>query len=164
TWLGDFGEGLPASAVRAIEVHGRLPARAAGEHRVGCSGVGRFRLTLDGAVLFDGDVELPLGADPAEALMRPPQQVVAVELAAHQVLEIVLRYDLAPPEGASFPIPGAIFQLNVEPPELPAEAELERAVELAAAADVAIVVVGTNEEVESEGFDRGSLELPGRQD
>ena len=34
----------------------------------------------------------------------------------------------------------------------------------AAAADVAIVVVGTTEEVESEGFDRESLALPGRQD
>jgi beta-glucosidase len=34
----------------------------------------------------------------------------------------------------------------------------------AASADVAVVVVGTTEEVESEGFDRESLELPGRQD
>ena len=35
---------------------------------------------------------------------------------------------------------------------------------LAAESDVAVVVVGTNEEVESEGFDRTSLALPGRQD
>jgi beta-glucosidase len=31
-------------------------------------------------------------------------------------------------------------------------------------ADVAVVLVGTTEEVESEGFDRDSLALPGRQD
>jgi beta-glucosidase len=37
-------------------------------------------------------------------------------------------------------------------------------VALAAEADVAVVVVGTTEEVESEGFDRDSLALPGRQD
>jgi hypothetical protein len=38
------------------------------------------------------------------------------------------------------------------------------AVALAAEADVAVVVVGTTEEVESEGFDRDALALPGRQD
>lgn len=38
------------------------------------------------------------------------------------------------------------------------------AVEAAKAADVAVVVVGTNSKVESEGFDRESLCLPGRQD
>ena len=38
------------------------------------------------------------------------------------------------------------------------------AVEAAAAADLAIVVVGTNEEIESEGYDRTSLALPGTQD
>ena len=38
------------------------------------------------------------------------------------------------------------------------------AVDAAAAADLAIVVVGTNEEIESEGYDRTSLALPGTQD
>ena len=56
------------------------------------------------------------------------------------------------------------FQLNFEPPFGDADAELERAVALARDADVAIVVVGTTAEVESEGFDRTSLALPGRQD
>ena len=34
----------------------------------------------------------------------------------------------------------------------------------AAAADVSIVIVGTNDDWESEGWDRAELELPGRQD
>jgi len=38
------------------------------------------------------------------------------------------------------------------------------AVEAARNADVALVVVGTNPKVESEGFDRSDLQLPGRQD
>jgi len=54
--------------------------------------------------------------------------------------------------------------LNVEPPSGDEQAELERAVELAREADVAVVVVGTNEEVECEGVDRDDLALPGRQD
>jgi beta-glucosidase len=37
-------------------------------------------------------------------------------------------------------------------------------VALAREVDVAVLVVGTTEEVESEGFDRASLSLPGRQD
>src|SRR5690606_18788958 len=43
-------------------------------------------------------------------------------------------------------------------------AEFDRAVAAAREADVAIVVVGTTERVESEGFDRTTLPLPGRQD
>ena len=38
------------------------------------------------------------------------------------------------------------------------------AVDAAAAADVSIVIVGTNDDWESEGWDRAELELPGRQD
>ena len=42
--------------------------------------------------------------------------------------------------------------------------EIAAAVEAAAGSEVAVVVVGTTAEVESEGFDRTSLALPGRQD
>ncbi|KAF8577032.1 glycoside hydrolase family 3 protein [Ramaria rubella] len=43
-----------------------------------------------------------------------------------------------------------------------ADEEMRTAVECAAAADVAIVVVGLNADWESEGYDRSDLELPGR--
>jgi len=43
-------------------------------------------------------------------------------------------------------------------------AGIERAVRLAAAADTVLVIVGTSDEVESEAFDRESMDLPGRQD
>lgn len=42
--------------------------------------------------------------------------------------------------------------------------EIAAAVAAAAEADLTVVVVGTNEEVESEGWDRTTLALPGRQD
>ncbi len=41
---------------------------------------------------------------------------------------------------------------------------MDRAVAAAAAADVAVVVVGTNDEWETEGFDRTTMGLPGAQD
>lgn len=42
--------------------------------------------------------------------------------------------------------------------------EFDEAVRAAAASDVAIVVVGTNDEWETEGHDRDAIALPGRQD
>lgn len=54
------------------------------------------------------------------------------------------------------------LRIGVRPPE-PADA-IERAVAAAAAADVAVVVVGTNDEWETEGEDRTTIDLPGRQD
>jgi beta-glucosidase len=59
---------------------------------------------------------------------------------------------------------GTFVQLNLEVPHGTDDEEIEAAVALAAGSDVAVVVVGTTAEVESEGFDRPSLALPGRQD
>ncbi|WP_064316962.1 beta-glucosidase [Cellulosimicrobium sp. I38E] len=55
-------------------------------------------------------------------------------------------------------------ELRHRVPAPSAEQEIAEAVEAARAADLTVVVVGTNEEVESEGWDRTSLALPGRQD
>ena len=151
TWLGTLDP-----AVAAIEVHTTLRADAAGEYTVGCSGPGRFQLSLRGMQVFDELLELRPDADPGEALFAPPQHGVPVTLRAGETLEVVLRR-----EGGGEMV---TFQLNFDPPFGDADAELERAVQLAREADVAIVVVGTTAEVESEGFDRSSLALPGRQD
>jgi beta-glucosidase len=44
------------------------------------------------------------------------------------------------------------------------EAGIERAVALAEGADAVVVIVGTDSTVETEGIDRGSMDLPGMQD
>jgi beta-glucosidase len=49
-------------------------------------------------------------------------------------------------------------------PQWQEERLLEQAAQAAAAANVAIVVVGSAEGTESEGFDRDTMSLPGRQD
>ncbi|MET0419896.1 MAG: glycoside hydrolase family 3 C-terminal domain-containing protein, partial [Actinoplanes sp.] len=54
--------------------------------------------------------------------------------------------------------------LGHRPPSPDEDGMIEEAVRMAAESDVAVVVVGTTEQVESEGFDRTSLALPGRQD
>jgi beta-glucosidase len=151
TWLGTLPEG-----VAAIEVHTTLRASRSGEHVVGCSGVGRFRLWLGGEPAFDERIEPSPGADFAEAVLFPPQHGVPVELEAGQEVAIVLRHEV---DGEAVK-----FEVVVDPPFGDEDEELERAVALAREADVAVVVVGTTAEVESEGFDRVSLALPGRQD
>jgi len=54
--------------------------------------------------------------------------------------------------------------LGIAPDDSNPDALIAEAVEAARAAEVSIVVVGTNSKVESEGYDRENLDLPGRQD
>jgi beta-glucosidase len=125
--------------------------------------VGDYRLSVDGTELLDGTLELDPEADIVEALMIPPQEIRDVELEAGREVTVVLGHEVGS-MGSHVSLPGAVFQLNLQPPHGTDDEELERAVAVARDADVAVVVVGTTEEVESEGFDRTSLALPGRQD
>ncbi|MEA2246432.1 MAG: beta-glucosidase [Solirubrobacteraceae bacterium] len=163
SWMGSFGHGLGPAEVARVEVRTVVRATDAGTYEVGGSGVGRYRLSVGGEELFDTTLELPPGADIVEALMIPPQEVRSVDLQAGEEVEIVLGHDVGT-MGSEIDLAGAVFQLNLQPPRGTDDEEMDRAVSLARAADVAIVVVGTTEEVESEGFDRTSLALPGRQD
>ena len=58
--------------------------------------------------------------------------------------------------------PFAGVRIGLQPPDDPTM--MERAVEAARVADAAVVVVGTNDEWETEGNDRADITLPGRQD
>ncbi|WP_437875500.1 beta-glucosidase [Sorangium sp. So ce513] len=152
-FIGDFR----ANRAATIEVTTRLRAAEAGRYRVGVAGVGAYRLTAGGQVLFDETIA-PDKDDLAAMLLAPPQRAVELSLAAGQEVDLVLAHAVAPGT------PAVAFSLGVEVPALPDEEELARAVELARSSDVAVVVVGTTDAIESEGFDRSSLALPGRQD
>jgi beta-glucosidase len=162
-WLGSFGDGLAIGDVARIEVHTILRAADAGTYEVAGSGVGRYQLSVGGQVVFDGLLELPPGADIVEGLMIPPQAVHGVHLEAGEETAVTLAHEVGS-FAAEIGDLGATFQLNLRPPHGTDDEEIERAVALARDADVAVVIVGTTEEVESEGFDRTSLVLPGRQD
>jgi len=157
-WM-DMPPGVDPSAIATVEVAGTLTADVSGEHLLGVRGIGRFVLTADGTALFDGEVR-PDSDDFAMIFLAPPEHRVRITLAAGQRAEVALtqRVELNP-QFAIVALSLGYGAPTATPDELLAEAE-----DAARACDVAIVVVGTTEEVESEGFDRTSLALPGRQD
>lgn len=159
-WNNAF-EGVDPDLIGSIVLETTLRADREGDYRIGSAGVGRFVLEIDGEIGYDERVHLPEGADPVEALMRPPQQWVTRRLTAGQEVRIRLS------RFVDDHVPGTDLLVSLQLAidcVIDDEHELAVAERAAGEADVAIVVVGTNEEVESEGFDRGDLRLPGRQD
>jgi beta-glucosidase len=160
-WLSGFATAGITDPVGKLEIHCVIRATIGGEYQLGVSGLGRYRLVVDGAEIFGTTLALPEDSDIAEALMRPPQHLVPVQLAAHQSVGVVVEHDV---NSSPFAGLGTLVQLNLVPPHGTDDEEIAKAVALAAASDVAVVVVGTTAQVESEGFDRTTLALPGRQD
>ncbi|NTW40083.1 MAG: beta-glucosidase [Cellulomonadaceae bacterium] len=162
-WLAGFP--TFSAPIASVEIAARVTAREPGTYELGGSGLGEFALTVDGEQVFETVLVLPPGADIVEGMMAPPQKFHPVHLDAGASVDVVLTHTVGgatvSPDGL---VLGTMLQLNVEPPHASDEDEIARAVALAAASDVAVVVVGTNEEVESEGYDRTTLALPGRQD
>lgn len=155
TWMGSFDlPGVADDEVVAIEARSVLRPADGGTWQLGVAGVGRFTVDLDGQRALDEDLAVPEG-DLVEILVRPREARAERELVADRDVELVCRH--------AVPGTGAVLRLGVQPAIDPEE-ELAEAERLAGAADAAVVVVGTNEEVESEGFDRDTLALPGRQD
>ena len=144
-----------------LEVSCLIRATEPGTYQLGVTGIGRFRLLADEAVVFDETLTVRKGADVGETLMAPPVRLAPLDLAAGQSVTVRLEHDVHTSPMAAF---GTFFQLLLEAPHGTDDEEIEAAVALAAGSDVAVVVVGTTAEVESEGFDRASLALPGRQD
>jgi beta-glucosidase len=164
-WWGPVQEGLTAGQIDHLQLATRLRVPESGRYSIGASGLGEFRLAIDGEVVVDEAIELPPGADVVEGIMKPPQQHALVDLDAGRDVPLELTYR---PTGGATLLGGAdvtmlTVQLNVAP-VLDEEQEFDSAVALAGDSDAVVVVVGTNEEVESEGFDRTNLALPGRQD
>lgn len=161
TWMNGFGPERPLGSVARLEVHAVVRATAGGEYRLGVSGLGHCRLLVRGAEAFDVTLSLPESADIVENLMTPPQHIVPVAIAAGEAVPVVYQYDVT-----SSPLGGSMtsLQLNLEPPHGTEDEEIAKAAAVAASCEYAVVVVGTTAETESEGIDRNTLALPGRQD
>ncbi|MBM9509630.1 glycoside hydrolase family 3 protein [Actinacidiphila acididurans] len=160
-WLGELPAGVPYERLHTVEIRGEFVPRVTGTHRFGTRGAGTFTLTVDGRELFAGDQTVGQG-DPFEAFFGAPLERGTVDLVAGRPVEV--RLGCALPRGLDLPFPAVGFALLHGEPVRDPEELLAEAVALARAAHTAVVVVATTERVESEGFDRADLRLPGRQD
>jgi beta-glucosidase len=124
-----------------------------GDWEIGLAAVGPAVLRVDGEVLIDLSIPQTGGTyfGQGSPELRSP---LPLEAGRRVTVEVELGLtDRAMLRGLS---------VGVRAPER--EDPLEVAVRAAASADVAVVVVGTNDDWETEGEDRTTIALPGRQD
>ncbi|MEU6392051.1 glycoside hydrolase family 3 C-terminal domain-containing protein [Streptomyces sp. NPDC046939] len=162
-WMGDdLPAGVTHEALHSVEIKGTFTPRVSGDHAFGTRGLGAFTLTVDGTVLYDGVQAMGDESDPFEAFFGAPLERGKVTLTEGQPVEVSLLHPLD--KSLAMPLPAVIFSLTHLEPRRDADTLIAEAVEAARDAEVAVVVVATTERVESEGFDRADLRLPGRQD
>jgi beta-glucosidase len=155
-WWDGVPAGIGWGEPGRIVLSALFRADTAGPHLIGAAGVGRLTLTADGVTLADELTTLP--DDPVEAMTRPGEVRAGLWLEAGTDTRLRLEFQPAPDGDGPLAVRLGIAPA-AEDESLLAEAEAA-----AAAADAAVVVVGSAELTESEGFDRGTLALPGRQD
>lgn len=152
TFFGSTPPGVDPSSF-SLRATGSFVAEVDGPHEIGVVTTGATRVEVGGRVIVD---------DPDRSLPRSNEYfgfgsvevVETIELAAGDDVAIAARWSGGDGFGA--------LRIGVRPPDPPDL--LDRAVAAAAAADVAIVMVGTTEEWETEGHDRDAIGLPGAQD
>ncbi|MCS5508702.1 glycoside hydrolase family 3 C-terminal domain-containing protein [Curtobacterium flaccumfaciens pv. flaccumfaciens] len=155
-----FGGDAPTREADRLDITTTYTAESTGTVRFGIGAAGRSRMWIDGELLLDEDVPFQ-GDQLGAAFLNPPARSVPVEVTAGQQVAIRIEYDIVQDETLG----GVLaYQFGTEPSDDDPAVLIEAAVDAARGADVAVVVVGTNSKVESEGYDRSSLALPGHQD
>ncbi|WP_086724556.1 glycoside hydrolase family 3 protein [Streptomyces sp. NRRL B-24085] len=161
-WMGsDLPEGVTHDRLHSVELTGTFTPRESGTHTFGIKGLGAFRLVVDGTTYYD-DVQRADKDDPFLTFFGAPEPRARVQLAAGEPVEVSLTHVVALPEDV--PMKAVTFSLAHQDPRRAPDELIAEAVEAARNADTAVVVVATTERVESEGYDRRDLTLPGGQD
>ncbi|MFF1520118.1 glycoside hydrolase family 3 C-terminal domain-containing protein [Streptomyces sp. NPDC058305] len=140
----------------SVEITAVLLPGTTGPWTIGVGGFGRMSVTVDEHVVLDGEFARETD-DPAVVHVNPPVHCVRVPLTSGHAVRVTARRELAPGTGRATVV-------TVAPPRPDDRAALAEAAVAARRADAAIVVVGTTEHGESEGYDRTDLGLGGRQD
>jgi beta-glucosidase len=152
--MEELPEDARGPSARAVA---RYRARRSGVHRFSGGGLHHVRLLLDGRVVATN-------ADPGAVSAGLGNRAVMVDrrLVEGEVVEVGLEYV------ADQGMPIVYFTLGADvlgdDPQAAALAMLDEAVGVAASADAVVLVVGSNDQWETEGADRDDLALPGDQD
>ncbi|GAA2383236.1 glycoside hydrolase family 3 C-terminal domain-containing protein [Streptomyces glaucosporus] len=161
---GDWGGyGDFPSATHRVVLRTVLTLDEPGTHHLEFGCVGRFRVDVDGGTVFRGDDDRGVGLvlDSSHNHPRTHGVDLTVDGTGPRRVEVTADLTVVDADGYGRFVTA---HLRLRPPGPSPEEEIAEAVAAARRADVAVVVVGTNEEVESEGWDRTGLELPAPQD
>jgi beta-glucosidase len=131
-----------------------------GAIRIGFAAVGTGRVFINGRKVVEQTLQ-PMGWDILASRLPRDTATALIETTAGQTLDLRFEFDMLTRSGAMHLL---VVRVGTEPAVTDADVLIAEAVAAARRADAALVVVGTNQHVESEGFDRESLALPGRQD
>ena len=151
--FGDLPAGLPQNDF-AVRLSTWLTPRVSGSYQVAMRGLGGRRLFVDGVPAAD-EWAAPAAIDVPTALFEGRERGGTFMFEAGQRVLIT-------GEAHSETHHPSLLSIGCSEPE--SGDTVASAVAVAAAADVAIVVVGNDEVWESEGRDRKTVTLPGRQD
>ena len=151
--FGDLPAGLAQNDF-AVRISAWLTPRTSGSYKVAMRGLGGRRLFVDGVPAADA-WDAPAGVDVPTALFEGKELGGTFEFEAGKRVLIA-------GEAHSITHEPSLLALGCSEPET--TDGIGAAVAAAASADVAVVVVGTDETWESEGRDRKTVTLPGRQD
>jgi beta-glucosidase len=153
SWQDDM-PGVPVDQGGRVRITTWLTPVDTGRHVFSVRGSHHTRLSVDGEVVATMDFA-PENGETVLALFDDDEASGGVTLEARRpvLIEVELVF---PPDFIH------LVAFGCNPPR--PDDLLGRAVAAAAAADVAIVVVGTNEEVEAESMDRDTTRLPGDQE
>lgn len=156
-----FGGVAPIARSSTLVVRTTFTPESSETVRLGFATSKPGRILVDGVLLVEGRPVIE-GTDLGAAFLSPPSATGELVTSAGVPVEIVAEFDLASDGHA---LDNALsVTVGLAPDATNPDRLIRDAVDAAKAADVAIVVVGTNSRVESEGFDRSDLSLPGRQD
>jgi beta-glucosidase len=139
----------------SMRVRGTVIPNESGRFELALAQSGRARVLVDGAVVLDGFADPPPPGGSDFFGFASQELVGEVEFVAGQPVEVVVEYAR---------IEATLAGVRVGFRTVDTDALLARAVKIAAGADVAVLFVGTTHEWETEGRDRTTLALPGRQD
>ncbi|MGK9148163.1 glycoside hydrolase family 3 C-terminal domain-containing protein [Plantibacter flavus] len=155
-----FGGDAPVGTAAQLVLTTTYTPDATEQLRLGFATANHGRLFVDGVLLVD-EQPVVTGTDLGAALLAPPSATGAFAATEGVAVELRAEFDLVATENG---LSAVSVTVGRAPDDSDPDALIAQAVDAARAADVAVVVVGTNSQVESEGWDRSDLTLPGRQD
>jgi beta-glucosidase len=157
TWWDGLPEAVHLPGAEMV-MRARYRPEVDGAHVLGAAGVGKLKVLVDGVSVGEVTTKPPL--DVVEALSRPPELRVPLKLEVGKEVEVRVEHH---PNARGHQSGFANLGLGIIPMRDDDDL-MEEAVKAATGADVAVVVVGSADGTESEGYDRESMALPGRQD